>query len=343
MKVVLIYDCPEIKCSKLWVLHELRKQGYEVLPIYSKFTISYIEQRGQAGKILARVLVLWQAIKGINLSHKEDIVFCWNHFNALYFNLLTGSKRKIISYNWLTPTPRKKTLFLYQKALRNPNLAAVVNYEKNKQLLLQAYQVEDTHNIFYIPDVYDDSIVFAESDFIKENRYIFMGGRANRDWKLFLEIAKSTPDINYVGVAAKSDWKFSSSLPKNLKMFFDLDQEEYYKLMVDAYMAIYPLEEDKVSGLVNIVKAIQMGKLIAVSNLQVTSIYYPDHLKRLLITSKNSDEWKEVIEECFQYNCDTYRVVVKALQEHLKSNFSPSMAGEKLQYLLKENYQNGIG
>lgn len=336
VRVILIYDCPKASCSKLWVLRELEKNGYNVKAIYSRYPISNIEQKGKTGKLLARLLVLWQAIKGVIFSNKEDVVFCWNNFNALYFNLITGGKRRIISYNWLTPTPRKKTLFLYQRALNNSNLKAIINFEGNKEVLLEAYQVEDHHNIHYIPDVYDDSVPFIEPNYNIEDKYIFSGGRANRDWKLFLEIARQCPDLRFVGVAAVSDWDKSLSIPENVTMHYDLPANEYYEMMCKAYLTIYPLAENKVSGLVNIVKSIQMGKIVIVSNLPVTNMYYPEQLKELLISNQNIIDWKRVISYYMEVDDIVYMDNVLYIQEHIKMLFSPQIAGQKLNEVISE-------
>lgn len=342
MRVILIYDCPKVSCTKMWVLKELEKNGYCVKVIYSRYPISNIEQKGKLGKLIARLLVLWQAIKGTIVSNKGDIVFCWNNFNALYFNFITGGNRKIISYNWLTPTPRKETLFLYQKALNNKNLMAVINYEGNKNLLLESYHVEDHHNIHYIPDVYDDSVSFKKPVYRLEDKYIFSGGRANRDWELFLEIAKECPTIRFVGVAAASDWDKSLVISSNVTMFYDLSASEYYEILDKSYMTIYPLKEDRVSGLVNVIKSIQSGKLVACTNTLIIKEYLPENKRYFIIDKNRLDMWVEIINKCISLKEHEYTMTVNELQIYLKQVYSPQRAGIKIDEIISRYLQENI-
>ena len=338
-KIWIIYDCPRAKCSKEWIRDELEKRGYTTRPIYCKWEISHIEQRGEIGKLIARLLTLFTCIYTTILSRQNDLVICWSNIAGLYFNILpSNAKKNIISYNWLTPTPRRMTLFLYQKALRNKRLHAIVNEEGNKNRLLEQYQVEDVHNIHCIHDVYDSAQPFVEplSEVNRQNRYCFMGGRANRDWDMFLHIAEHCPDIRFVGIAASSDWNYNRSIPNNVEMYFDQPASQYYMLLEHAYITIYPLKDCRVAGLVNIVKSIQMGKLVLVTDIPATRMYYTSETEENLIQMCNLEQWVDRIYDVFSDKYTRYEEDVRVLQNNLKQVFSPQYAGEELHSIIRK-------
>ena len=339
MKVTIIYDCPLKQCDKLWVKNELKAHGHSVKTVAPCVKISHVEQKGKLGKLLARVWTLWQCIKALGVSKAGEAVFCWSQWSGLLFNALPGSKKRfIISYNWLTPMSGNATKSLYVNALQNKKLVAVVNSEDTKVKLQEAYGVSDMERIVCIPDVYDDSCEFLAPMYESKTtaRYCFTGGRANRDWKTFMEIAKKCPDIQFQGVAAESDWNQSLEIPANVKMHFDTSPEEYYKLMEEAYLTLYPLEKEVVSGLINIVKSAQMGKPILITDMPVTRMYYPDILQGCLPGFGDVDGFAEKVRAVFEYSENEYKAQVKILQNYIKEKYSPQSAGNKIHDVLSK-------
>ncbi len=337
MKVTIIYDCPLKQCDKLWVKNELEAQGYAVKTVAPCVKISHIEQKGKIGKLIARALTLWQCVKALCVSRKNEAVFCWSQWSGLLFNALPGSKtRFIISYNWLTPMSGNATKSLYVNALENKKLVAVVNCEETKDKLQEAYGVNAKERILCIPDVFDDTCEFLSPGYRTKERYCFTGGRANRDFKTFLEIARKCPQIQFQGVAAESDWDFSLKIPKNVQIHFDIPPQKYYKLMEEAYLTLYPLKKEMVSGLINIVKSAQLGKPILITDMPVTRMYYPDTFTGFLPDFGDVDGFAKKILEIFEYSEEEYCNVVEELQQFIQKNFSPHMAGEKLSEVLRK-------
>lgn len=336
MKVTIIYDCPLKQCDKLWVKKELEARGYLVKTVAPCVKISHIEQKGKLGKLMARALTLWQCVKALVVSRSGEAVFCWSQWSGLLFNALPGSKKRfIISYNWLTPMSGNATKSLYVKALENKKLVAVVNCEETKEKLNEAYGVDAAERMLCIPDVFDDTCEFLPPVYRAVKRYCFTGGRANRDWKTFMEIARKCPEILFQGVAAEADWDRSIEIPTNVKMHFDTSPEEYYKLMEEAYLTLYPLKEEMVSGLINIVKSAQLGKPILITDMPVTRMYYPDSQQGFLPSFGDVNGFAKKLLEIFAYSEEEYCTVVQELQRFIQKNFSPQMAGYKLDECLK--------
>ena len=335
--VTIVYDCPLEQCDKLWVREELCKQGFAVKTVAPKQRLSQVEQRGKAGKLLFYWLTFCQCLKALKCSRPGETVLCWSQWSGLMFQKLPGaSRRKIISYNWLTPSSGRRTKGLYASALSNPRFYAVINSEDTREKLKQAYGAGKDRRILFIPDVYDDKEIFKKPVYSGTDRYCFTGGRANRDWPLFLELAKRCPDKQFVGVAVRSDWEESLVIPHNVKMYFDLPPEEYYRFMEQSFVTLFPLKEQKVSGLINIVRSAQSGKMVLTTALPATTMYYPEELKEKLPRAGAVEDWIRELQHIYGEPETEYVKQVESMQEHIKREFSPQMAGERLARVIRE-------
>lgn len=349
-RILLIYDCPMKQCDKLWVYHGLLEHGYDVKVIDAPFAIGHLDQRGKLGVLLAVVVIMIQSLWAVLCSRPDDIIFCWLQKSGIYCNKFARGKRKILSYNWLTPRPKKSTKRLYAAALENPNMRIVINALENKEKNLCAYGAADRNTIVYIPDVYEEKADFKMPRYHKEHfpdtiqdavtryqgRYCFMGGRANRDWKLFLEAAQSCPDILFVGVAAASDWDKSIEVPTNVVMHFDTTAEAYYDLLSHAYLAIYPLKEERVSGLINIIKGALEGIPVLITDLPVTNMYYAKEDKDMLFPMGDCKAMCDAIHMLYNWSEEQYVAKVKHLQEHIQKEFSPEMASRRIHQIIED-------
>ena len=52
-------------------------------------------------------------------------------------------------------------------------------------------------------------------------------------------------------------------------------------------MALYPLKEERVSGLINILKAVQMGKPVLTTKSSFTELYFPKEEEECLAAIAN--------------------------------------------------------
>ena len=77
--------------------------------------------------------------------------------------------------------------------------------------------------------------------------------------------------------------------------------------MRNSFLTICPLKENRVSGLINIIKSIQYGIPCIATNLDVTYIYYPENYKDELLFKRNcKEELEERILKCFSFSKDNY-------------------------------------
>lgn len=326
-RILLLLDEPIKGCNKLWLLNGLIDSGIETKVFSMPFQIFKMEQKGRMGKLFARICILLQAAVAIICTRSNDIIFCWNHWTGVYTNLMGQPfSKKIISYNWLTPSENKFTGKLLNRALNNRNLWAITNSKKNKDLLIKRFNIENQTNLIYIPDVFDDQSDMVNSKGYPEDKYIFMGGISNRDWKLFLTVAKLYPDLKFIGVASKVEWDSTLNIPENVSVMFDVSDRAYYSLMESAYLILVLLKEDKVAGLINILKAIQLGKVVISTKIDATDQYYSEKHKNFLIDFGNEEKLYREIKIVFNYSLEEYTDRVEELQEFIINHFSPQYA-----------------
>lgn len=325
-KITLLYDTTREECDKKWVMEGLQEKGYTVKPLYCPCAVFTLEQKGKVGKLIAIIMITLQCIGAAMQTKPYESVFCWNHWTGLIMNLLFGKKRYIISYNWLTPKMNPKTQWIYRKALENPRLCAVVNSQENRKKLLEAYQANDQNNIYYIPDVYDDTISFQSFEAGCQESYCFMGGVENRDWDMFLEIARQCPEIAFVGVTAKTQAINESEIPNNVEMHYDVSMEEYYGLMANSCFCICLLKEDRVSGLINILKAAQLGKIMLITKTAATTLYFPKEQEKCLLERDQISSAVQRIKELKDCSVAEYEALLGQWQTYIRKEYSPECA-----------------
>lgn len=331
---VLLYDCPLKNCDKLWLYEGLQKYGeVKVISTGTKktyFRIARFMPRIKLGKILVLILTYYQVIRALFQSNKNDIMVTWNVSQGVVMENLCkrfNIKRKIISFCWIELPTRNKKQFL--TCLREKNFISIINNINLENDFKRMFKLKEW-NGFFLPDVFDDKDEWIEiKDSIKKE-YVFSGGVNNRDWSTLISAAEQTPNIKYILVTGKSDIK-NKPQRDNITFYEELPANEYYKLMKGAYLTICPLKDNKVSGLINIIKSNQYGIPCITARLDVTTMYYPKEFKELLLYSKNDvEDLKKCIIEMWRLKKEEYKGVAEKCQKYLRKNYDPSVNVDKL-------------
>lgn len=140
----------------------------------------------------------------------------------------------------------------------------------------------------------------------RKGKYVFVGGVNNRDWATLISVSKEMKDIKFVIVSGKSNISYQGEY-ENIKFYEEISSKKYYNLMKNAYITVCPLKENKVSGLINIIKSIQYGIPCISTNLYVTSKYYDNILREeLLYELCDKEELKEKIQHMYEISSEEY-------------------------------------
>lgn len=332
-RFVLLYDCPIGKCEKTWLLNGLRKHGdvkmISTLTKRSYFELSRLYPRLKLGKVLRLSFVFLQCIRGLVLSNKNDVIVVWSRDQGCIFENLCSffrRRRRIVSFNWLnTPT---KHIGRIRHAFNNENFLPIVNNKSLEKDFVNLFNLKKWNGLF-LPDAYDNSVDFKDVSYKKTDKYIFSGGVNNRDWSTLLSVAKETPTIKYVIVCDKGAIN-NSGLP-NVAIMENISSDKYYSLMSDSFITICPLKENRVSGLINIMKSAQFGIPCISSSLDVTRMYYSSSQKDLLLYKRSSSaELKNKVADLFNLERDDYLRVASDFQDYIRNSFNPEKNVEKL-------------
>lgn len=338
-KILIIYDCPFKECDKLWVYNELKKytdvKVIDIIPKTTYLKLSKKFQKIKLGKIILRFVALFQCIRAIISSKKDDIIVVWNYFGGVFFNQVLKViriKRKIVSFCWIE-LPKKKNYKKIKNCLVNDNFIPIINDKNLENSFIKLFDLQRWNGIM-LPDVYDDNERFIEPVFNKNNKYCFAGGFNNRDWKLLIKVAEQIPNLDFIIVTDKNAIK--DNIPNNVILYENIEKKQYYNLMKNAFITICPLKENRVSGLINIIKSIQYGIPCITTDFSVTSMYYDNHSKSLLLYNNNDyNDLKDKINNFLNINNTQYIKIVNDLQLYMKKEFNPQNNIKKLVNELK--------
>lgn len=340
-KFVLLYDCPFDKCDKLWLYNGLNDfsevQVIDIIPKTTYLSLTKKFEKIKLGRILLRFVAFFQSIKAIIHSNKNDIIVVWNYFGGVFLNQILNFfriNRKVVSFCWIE-LPKKKNYKKTKKCLENDNFIPIINDINLEKEFIELFNLKKW-NGFMLPDVYDDNENFILPTYKKTKKYCFSGGLNNRDWETLMKTATNLPDIDFIIVTDKKD-VISIDIPKNVKHYTNLPRNEYYNLMKDSYLTICPLKENRVSGLINILKSLQYGIPCITTNLDVTASYFSKDYSNLILFEKNNNEdLKEKILNLWNLEEDKYLKISKNMQNYIRTEFDPSNNVKKLIKELKK-------
>ena len=333
-KIWILFDCPDECNDKKWLIEELYKlHGGNVYSVSIHKTLWKLFVGNVLQKIYAHLIVLWQCVRAITHSSKDDYFITWNPRSGLYLNaMLCFFKRKnrLISMNWLSPSPnvlkRKK---LIKWIFENPNVRIIVNTLESVSDWNNCVGVKES-NVLVIPDVYDNDTVFHKRD-CWEN-YCFTGGFNNRDWNIVRNLALNFPTINFICVAHKEDFEKNiedKSFPSNMIVHYDIAPDKYYELMRRAFVVLLPFRDKRVAGLINILKSASLGIPCMITKTASTEQYY-EHESPLLIENGDLQMWKGTLKNLYEIEKESYEKLCADFCEYIRENFSPQFAAKKI-------------
>lgn len=325
----ILYDCPKNQCDKIWLynwLDSLSPGNVAIIDVPEVLSDLRIHG-GFVGRIKSYFYLLKQAVKAVHLSTASDRIVCWSEQCGLLFNqisrYLLGNKRRFLAMNWLTPPPScsKFALFLYRSLITNPQATIQVNGQKSPEQWLNLIG-GGRGNFVFIPDAINEDLGFSKPLNFSSKK-IFAGGMNNRDWGLYVEIARNIPDFEFICISLKRDWDtfVIQEIPNNLTVLHDVTGDYYYEKMRESKLVLLPLKEDRVSGLINITMSIQSGIPCVVSDTDTTRMYYK--LESKDVVSNAPGEWIGRIMEIMNMSEKQYDDLVIEEQAYICSHFSP--------------------
>ena len=327
--IYVVYDTTKEKNDKVWLSDVVEKYAKNHdAKIYNIYTMSCLSRnfnRNIFFRVWVRIDVVITLVK---LSHSlkcGDAVIFWSPYMACIWYLLTSNKWncKVISMGWLQPR-FSRMHHLEKKVFNSDDIIIVTKNEMNKKQLVDFFEVKNYKKIQIFPDVLNLEEGVYEPRMTRRPS-VFMGGRSNRDWYSFLLYAKEIPEMEFIGCASKKDWnlELESLQSDNVKMYFDISLDEYNRHMMSSRFVLLLLKDvDKTSGLINIIRASQWGKICITTNIEAVRPYYPENLWELLL-EKDDERNLDKLKRLFSLSGNEYLNIAKMQQEYVMKHYSP--------------------
>lgn len=345
--IFIMFDCPLETCDKLWLYDSITRevQGNAVVKIIPfPYKKSYADMLlfgkhkllNRSGVMLG---IIYQCLYAAVKKKKKDTIIIWGFMQGIVGNLILPSHgdERVISLNWLMP-PKRDSLWWkpIKKAVASQAFVAVTNNrEAKEEWIKEGGKLFEKMQV--INDVYNDRIEFSDRNESGEKKYCFTGGMNNRDWRVVFALAEKFPAILFKCVAPKKDWEdqITCILPKNIQVFFGLPAKEYYDMLENSYLVLLPLKENKTSGLINIIRAMQKGILVITTRFPFTELYFYDKNCSFLVDGE--EEYEKAFLKLWTMNTKEYQEEAGKNAAFLRENFSPEKVGKMIYNLTGGN------
>jgi len=324
MKIILLFDWKLTDETGNWLQKGLENNRYTTkligIPNYNEK-----ERTSKFGMIILWFKYLILAIKGIKNSEANDIIISWNFVAGAivgYLCEIFKYDRKVISLNmiahqkdFLNNILRKQ---IYNKAFRYKSFWFSVNDEQ----LITYYSslfTTDPKRIFLLHDVYSNR--YEKCNFSEYDDYVFTGGEAFRDWSNFIKCAENFPEIQFIGVARYMNFPHTEKLPKNLKMYYDISEDEFYSFVKKCRIVFLPLTSQAPCGLIVILRAALLSKPVIITETPSTKNYISNEYSGILVKMYDLSMMENSIKKLY-YSEDLRKLYAENLKEYILKNYS---------------------
>lgn len=287
------------------------------------------------GKFKLYFKYLKLALKAFKYSTKGDIIICWNFTVSIPVGIINRMflfNRKIIALNIIAPVHKNK---LIEKA-KNKLFRFALNQEKlfitvNSFELISSYAKRinlKMENFFVLQDSSMEH--YKSANFRERKSYIFSGGEARRDWLNLIKTAELTSEIEYYIIARKKDFDIGITIPKNVKLFFDIPKNEFYRLFEESTIVAIPLLDNKPAGLISLLAASNLSIPIIATDTPSVRNYIKDNFSGMLIKGGNNPtEFATLIRRLY-YDFDLQKKYANNLNKFVNENFSEKKYAMKI-------------
>jgi glycosyltransferase involved in cell wall biosynthesis len=206
------------------------------------------------------------------------------------FGKLLRKKRLYFSQNLIIRSDGKHDglknrirYLLYKKALHSKNFMTTVNAPQLVDFYAEMFSCNK--NRFVV--TYDNRATDLEEQNEKAENigepYVFAGGVAGRDVDTFVKVVKLLPQINFKCVFPKNMLISGMEELKNLEVFSDIPEKEFYRIMNDATICCIPLKSKAPCGLYTMQHAVLTGlPIVSTDTWSMRTIISDDNCGYLL-------------------------------------------------------------
>lgn len=187
----------------------------------------------------------------------------------------------------------------------------------------QFFLLEDCYSNFGI------ELLKKEESYSVDEGYVFCGGTTYRDWRLFVETARLSPHIPFIGVARKQLFG-ETDLPENLTMYFDLDNAAFNDYLRKCRLLFMPLTVDTQGGQIVIFSAGLLKKPVVTTDTLTIRTYMDDPADGRIIPMGDAAAAAKAVGELYadeSLRCRTGASLYERIRRFSPENFYGRIAG----------------
>lgn len=164
---------------------------------------------------------------------------------------------------------------------------------------------------------------------VKEENYIFTGGRNQRDYETLIKAVKDIP-VKLM-IASPKEAISKNIISDNIVLMGVVDSSEYYSTMAKSKLVVLSVEPDirRCQGIITYVSAMRLGKAVIVNETKGTRSYMVNGQTGLIVPPKDPIALKNAIEKLL-HNDELRREISQNAYEYAKENFSTDRLRKEL-------------
>ncbi|MBF2007220.1 MAG: glycosyltransferase [Chlorogloeopsis fritschii C42_A2020_084] len=327
--------------EKFWLHQELEKLGFNVT------TLDIPDYNFKNRIVKWREILLWfdyfkLALRGIKVAKQNESVVVSLHFLVGVFvtilsRILTNKKQPVIALTLLAHNKGILNQLLrqitYRLAFLSDKFLMTVNSSDLREQYIKSFGIPP-QIISVLYDCWDSYYEILPPN-NNDDKYIFSGGEAARDWDTLLAVAAACPEIQFKIVARKMYWNFSRKLTLNVEVFFDTSDEKFYSLALQSRLVLLPLVGKVTAGLIVLIRSVLLGKMVISTETPATKLYYPDDCRDLLVAESDVETIISRIKYYWEEHENRINKAIK-LQAYMKEKFSPEVFTKQLSILINQ-------
>ena len=137
-----------------------------------------------------------------------------------------------------------------------------------------------------------------------------------------LEVAARRPKVRFELVARRKDWPPAATCPPNVHLQFDTVHKEFYRLVEGSRLVLIPLRDTMTAGLIVLMRAALLGRLVLATRTPATLACYPPELEHLLVRTGDAIGFCTLIDALW-HDDDVRIEVARSLQDHVYASRTP--------------------
>lgn len=333
--LVLLIDS-RLNGEKFWLQEKLEAEGFDVTPL----GIPTYNMRNRTVR-WRKALLWWQyfrlGYRGARLARRNKaIVVSWNFIvGAFAAQFVPRGSRQVIALNMIAYDKgiinRILRSLVYRRGFSSGRMTATANSAEVRDHYIASFKIPPDQ-ISVLHDPWSPRWETCPPSASDEG-YVFSGGEAARDWASVFAVAARLPEIKFKVVARRMHWTYSSNVPPNMEVLFDLSQDDFYGMVKRSRLVLLSLKGKITAGLLLLTRSALLGRVVVSTQTMATEAYYPDECKDLLLPEGDVEAITSAVA---RYHADCHLAVEKAamLQSHVRANYSPEAFANRVSDLV---------